>query len=180
METANFTTDGCVSRLGLGRPPREGFRPISPKAKALLNYFKSSVNQGYRVTKKDISFLFTVFSYCTRLHDPPISFSPNLWRSDMRCGSQFPLPNGMPGQCDPNANANGKGPCCSAGSYCGNSWRHCAHQDFRGLDKSINLGRLISKVVFLCSRTTKNTKDVAIRWALWFAIPTTKWNAWPM
>ena len=141
METANFTTDGCVSRLGLGRTPREGFRPICPKAKALLNCFKSSINQGYRLTKKDLSSLFTVFLYCTLLQDPPIFFSPNLWRSDWRCGSQFPLPNGMPGQCDPNANGN-KGPCCSPIGYCGNTLKHCicdSCQDFRGIDKSINL-----------------------------------------
>ena len=35
--------------------------------------------------------------------EPPKT--PKMWRSDGRCGSQFPLPNGMPGQCDPNANS---------------------------------------------------------------------------
>ena len=33
--------------------------------------------------------------------------------------------NGRPGQCDPNANAKKKGPCCSSRGWCGNSDAHC-------------------------------------------------------
>merc|ERR1712117_833020 len=47
------------------------------------------------------------------------------WRPDMRCGPQYPLPDGRPGQCDPTANENGKGPCCSSIFWCGNSDAHC-------------------------------------------------------
>ena len=61
--------------------------------------------------------------------------SPNLsfyiyvpdWRIDGKCGPQNPLPDGRPGQCDPNANANEKGPCCNprGAGWCGNSDAHC-------------------------------------------------------
>ena len=47
------------------------------------------------------------------------------WRSDGRCGLNNPLDDGRPGQCDPNANANEKGPCCSSLGWCGNSDAHC-------------------------------------------------------
>ena len=46
------------------------------------------------------------------------------WRDDGRCGPNHPI-NGQPGQCDPNANANHKGPCCSSVGWCGNSDAHC-------------------------------------------------------
>ena len=46
------------------------------------------------------------------------------WRSDGRCGIKFPM-NGKPGRCDPDANANEKGPCCSSLSWCGNTPAHC-------------------------------------------------------
>lgn len=42
-----------------------------------------------------------------------------------RCGIEFPADNGNPGQCDPSANANEKGPCCSPLGWCGNSAAHC-------------------------------------------------------
>jgi len=47
------------------------------------------------------------------------------WRPDGRCGTNFPAPSGEPGQCDPEANANEKGPCCSPLGWCGNSAAHC-------------------------------------------------------
>merc|ERR1719290_548719 len=47
------------------------------------------------------------------------------WRPDGRCGANFPAPSGEPGQCDPEANANEKGPCCSSLGWCGNSAAHC-------------------------------------------------------
>merc|ERR1712038_1258171 len=49
----------------------------------------------------------------------------NDWRSDGRCGQQYLLQDGRPGQCNPNANANEQGPCCSSSSWCGNSDAHC-------------------------------------------------------
>merc|ERR1712117_981209 len=43
------------------------------------------------------------------------------WRPDNRCGANYPLPDGRPGQCNPN----GKWPCCSPGGWCGDSDAHC-------------------------------------------------------
>ena len=46
------------------------------------------------------------------------------WRYDGKCGSDYPLPDGKPGQCDPD----GDKPCCSSRWYgeCGNSTKHCS------------------------------------------------------
>lgn len=55
------------------------------------------------------------------------------WRSDGRCGVEFPM-NGKPGRCDPGGNGNRKGPCCSIMGYCGNTAAHCTCKecvDFR-------------------------------------------------
>merc|ERR1712025_1253399 len=49
----------------------------------------------------------------------------NPWLASGRCGSQHLLPNGQPGQCDPNGRANQVGPCCSSIGWCGNSAAHC-------------------------------------------------------
>merc|ERR1719402_1222714 len=43
---------------------------------------------------------------------------------------RYPLENGKPGQCDPTANANEKGPCCSRGGWCGNTKAHCNHVNY--------------------------------------------------
>jgi len=48
-----------------------------------------------------------------------------LWRDDGRCGQDYLLPSGKPGQCDPAANENEKGPCCSQHGWCGNTDEHC-------------------------------------------------------
>merc|ERR1711892_696574 len=48
-----------------------------------------------------------------------------LWREDGRCGEKFPLPNGKPGQCDPEGDGPRKGPCCSPKGFCGNTLKHC-------------------------------------------------------
>ena len=52
---------------------------------------------------------------------------PNMWRSDGRCGQNFTLQDGSgrPGQCDPDANENSIGPCCSSTGFCGSSDTHC-------------------------------------------------------
>ena len=46
------------------------------------------------------------------------------YRSDGKCGADFPLPNGTPGQCDPD----GANPCCDSDMYreCGNTTEHCS------------------------------------------------------
>ena len=48
-----------------------------------------------------------------------------LWREDGRCGDQYPLLNGVPGQCDPQGDGPMKGPCCSPKGFCGNTIKHC-------------------------------------------------------
>ena len=46
------------------------------------------------------------------------------WRNDSRCGSEYPLPDGTPAECDPD----GDKPCCSGNLYgeCGYSAEHCS------------------------------------------------------
>ena len=46
------------------------------------------------------------------------------WRYDGKCGTDYPLPDGKPGQCDPN----GYKPCCSSALFgkCGNTPEHCS------------------------------------------------------
>ena len=46
------------------------------------------------------------------------------WRKDGRCGIDFTLPDGLPGQCDPD----GENPCCDDlwDGRCGNTTRHCS------------------------------------------------------
>ena len=59
------------------------------------------------------------------------------WHTDGKCGPNHLLQSGEPGQCDPNASGNGKGPCCSTLGWCGNSALHCECEgciDYRGKD----------------------------------------------
>ena len=44
------------------------------------------------------------------------------WRTDKRCGENYPLPNGRPTECEPGSEY----PCCSNYGYCGASVMHCA------------------------------------------------------
>ena len=46
------------------------------------------------------------------------------WRSDKKCGSKIPLPDGTSAQCDPD----GDSPCCDDDFYgtCGNTAEHCS------------------------------------------------------
>merc|ERR1711871_1203115 len=67
---------------------------------------------------------------CPRATTTTTTKKPKLWRSDGRCGRNiFSLEeyriDGVTAQCDPDANGNRKGPCCSAKGYCGNSDAHC-------------------------------------------------------
>ncbi|XP_070551405.1 uncharacterized protein [Ptychodera flava] len=43
------------------------------------------------------------------------------WRSDGRCGQQFPVVDGSPATCDPE----GETPCCSAERFCGSGEEYC-------------------------------------------------------
>ncbi|XP_069974043.1 protein SpAN isoform X2 [Penaeus vannamei] len=47
------------------------------------------------------------------------------WRTDGRCGANFPLPTMAPSECDPDSDR----PCCSDYGYCGNSLSHCSCPD---------------------------------------------------
>ena len=47
------------------------------------------------------------------------------WRYDGMCGEDFRLPDGTPGQCDPD----GDKPCCSSYGQCGNTAEHCRCKD---------------------------------------------------
>ncbi|KAI8507066.1 hypothetical protein Bbelb_155050 [Branchiostoma belcheri] len=44
------------------------------------------------------------------------------WRDDLRCGPGFPAENGKDAECDPDSDI---APCCSTGSWCGNTADHC-------------------------------------------------------
>ena len=48
-------------------------------------------------------------------------------RNDGRCGSDYPLPDNSPAECDPD----GRYPCCSRTRYgwCGNTADHCSCYD---------------------------------------------------
>ena len=55
---------------------------------------------------------------------PPIPTTVSLSgkvRSDRRCGTEFPLEDGKPSQCDPNS----QNYCCSKWGYCGPGAEHC-------------------------------------------------------
>jgi len=43
------------------------------------------------------------------------------FRSDRKCGQEYPLPGGGPSQCDPNS----VNPCCSKWGFCGSDAEHC-------------------------------------------------------
>jgi len=52
---------------------------------------------------------------------PPVQTSSSkTWRDDARCGSEFPLPNGQPAQCNPSSDS-----CCAASGWCGHTQAHC-------------------------------------------------------
>jgi len=53
------------------------------------------------------------------------ALTQDLWREDGRCGPDHPLPDGSPGQCDPEGAAPRVGPCCSPKGFCGNTRNHC-------------------------------------------------------
>ena len=54
------------------------------------------------------------------------------WNPDSAvCGLQHFLADGRPGECDPTANENKKGPCCSDEGWCGNWDGHCKCDECR-------------------------------------------------
>ena len=66
------------------------------------------------------------------------------WRRDGKCGMYYPLPDGTPGQCDPD----GDKPCCSSSRYgrCGKTAEHCACStctDYKFLKDWLESGRIL-------------------------------------
>eukprot|EP00092_Neocalanus_flemingeri_P002939 GFUD01003144.1.p1 GENE.GFUD01003144.1~~GFUD01003144.1.p1 ORF type:complete len:339 (+),score=94.64 GFUD01003144.1:521-1537(+) len=58
-------------------------------------------------------------------------------RVDRRCGTDFPLPDGQPAECE----GAGDNPCCSKWGYCGPGDAHCACPscaDYRTSDQKLN------------------------------------------
>ncbi|XP_035659247.1 uncharacterized protein LOC118404287 [Branchiostoma floridae] len=51
-----------------------------------------------------------------------VNYGLKKWRTDFKCGPNYPAPGANPGQCDPNSGA----PCCSAGGWCGGLPSHCS------------------------------------------------------
>ena len=66
-------------------------------------------------------------SFCTDYKWWRESGGKKKWTDHGKCGSDYPLPDGTPTQCDPN----GKNPCCNRmwDGECGNSTQHCSCDD---------------------------------------------------
>ena len=47
------------------------------------------------------------------------------WRYDGKCGSEYPLPDKSPAECDPD----GENPCCSGNGWCSNTTWDCSCSD---------------------------------------------------
>ncbi|XP_068212822.1 protein SpAN-like isoform X1 [Palaemon carinicauda] len=61
-----------------------------------------------------------------RVNSCSLGSGPRIrWRSDGRCGANFPLASKAPSECDPDSDR----PCCSDYGYCGNSLSHCTCPD---------------------------------------------------
>ena len=102
----------CISNFKLNYFYRISF----DTGKTCVSKFHFDTNEFLKDGTSDSKYKFTV----TKKSD-----CIQYWRADGRCGSQYPLPDGRPGQCDPNGNGPRKGPCCSMSKYCGNSDAHC-------------------------------------------------------
>ena len=61
-------------------------------------------------------------NYTRILRDLQESGGTQKWRYDGMCGKYYPLPDGTPGQCDPD----GDKPCCDRVGNCGNTADHCS------------------------------------------------------
>ena len=64
-------------------------------------------------------------NYTRILRDLEESGGKQKWRYDGKCGKYYPLPDGTPGQCDPD----GDKPCCDRVGNCGNASDHCSCWD---------------------------------------------------
>ena len=53
----------------------------------------------------------------------PLFVTVVSWRDDLLCGTEYPLANGDPAQCDPNNSIGFT--CCSSGGWCGKTSSHC-------------------------------------------------------
>ena len=105
-----------------------------------VNTTAVSVVDRENSTYSDRDYLVTLLSPCfcpgvCTFNDTSVARleldAPGRVRSDGRCGSGYPAPNGEgAGECDPQ----GEKPCCNAGGYCGSESWYCVCkgcQDFR-------------------------------------------------
>merc|ERR1711892_1571602 len=71
------------------------------------------------------NYSILLFLGCLSIFEAQAQKSSLLWREDGRCGDNYPVPTGTPGQCDPAGDGPKKGPCCSPKGFCGNTVKHC-------------------------------------------------------
>ena len=78
-------------------------------------------------------------------------------RTDRRCGSEFPLPDGGPSQCDPD----GDNHCCSKWGFCGPDAEHCECEECIDYKKGDLTGiSVIFKYVEFFNATSSNMFNV--------------------
>merc|ERR1712013_554694 len=77
----------------------------------------AAVTMGYTTTTGALLALLCLSPWTVK--------GQSLWRDDGRCGEEFPLADGSPGQCDPAGDGPRQGPCCSPKGFCGNTEKHC-------------------------------------------------------
>ena len=64
----------------------------------------------------------------------PAAALTKKWRDDMRCGIEYPLPDGNVTECNPV----GQSPCCGVDGWCGSTTRYCSCEgcvDYRDIDQ---------------------------------------------
>ena len=75
---------------------------------------------------KVVLFTLVVYLLCPAQTLPnELGRSDVMFRKDGRCGIDYLTEAGLPAQCDPTAQGNELGPCCSQASWCGDSAEHC-------------------------------------------------------
>ncbi|CAL4122432.1 unnamed protein product, partial [Meganyctiphanes norvegica] len=90
------------------------------------------------------------------------ALSQDLWRSDLRCGSNFKLANGKPSVCNPDS----KYPCCGKSGWCGNLEGHCectGCKDYRRkllIIQIANIPAVASQAGVVTWKATVNVQDV--------------------
>nr|XP_006816218.1 PREDICTED: uncharacterized protein LOC102809517 [Saccoglossus kowalevskii] len=70
---------------------------------------------------------------------------PKTWRSDGRCGPNYPLEDGTPAECNPDSGF----PCCSTYGWCGSTFDHCECQDCVDYTEVYHMGEWDTQNCFL-------------------------------